>query len=474
MLPSKLAFVDTETTGLSVTRDRIIEIGIVRVENGKIVAKYQTLLNPQTFLSSFITTLTGITENELENAPTFRSVKKDIFDLLKNAVFVAHNVRFDYNFLRNEFKREDITFSSKHFCTAALSKNLFPNLSHHNLDSIIQKYHFICKNRHRAFDDAEVLWKFYKKLQKEIPRERLEVAVAQGMKRPTLPLGLSLEFLDTLPEFPGVYIFYGENKTPLYVGKSVNIRNRVLSHFSSDNKGKEMKLSSQITDIQTIVTSGELGALLLEASLIKKLQPLYNRMLRVSRRVVVLRTSTNEYGYQTIFLEELVAIDPNQTENIVGVFKSKRQAKDFLITAAKKYKLCEKLLGLEKTKKECFGYRLNSCKGACLQKEKNYSYNTRFLLAFSQQKIQKWPFSSSIVVEEKDPLSDRQDYFVIDKWCLLSKFSKKEDVDEISEEYDYRFDVDTYKILKRYIQQHYSSIHIHPFTVDKMKQTTLS
>ncbi len=140
MLPQKLVFIDTETTGLSVSRDRIIEIGIVRVENNVVVAEYQSLINPEMFLSPFITSITHITEADLVNAPTFYDIRKDVYDLLKDAVFVAHNVRFDYGFLRNEFKRMEMNFTAKHFCTAKLSRSLFPLERHHNLDSVMQRF----------------------------------------------------------------------------------------------------------------------------------------------------------------------------------------------------------------------------------------------------------------------------------------------------------------------------------------------
>src|ERR1700691_2693001 len=113
MLPSKLAFVDIETTGTRSSYDRIIEIGILRVENNKFVKSFQSLINPQSYLPKEITMLTGITQQDIENAPTFRSVKDEILEILNDCTFVAHNVRFDYAFLKHEFLRERITYNSK-------------------------------------------------------------------------------------------------------------------------------------------------------------------------------------------------------------------------------------------------------------------------------------------------------------------------------------------------------------------------
>ncbi len=452
MLPQKLVFVDTETTGLSVTRDRIIEIGIVRVENNKVVAEYQSLINPQTFLSPFITTITNITESDLEHAPTFYDIRKDIYDLLKDAVFVAHNVRFDYAFLRNEFKRTEMQFSTKHFCTAKLSRSLFPHASHHNLDSIIERFGFICERRHRAFDDAKILWEFYQTVQKQFDEPVLEQHLKHLLKRPSRPMQITEEQLDILPEAPGVYIFYGEDRIPLYVGKSVNVKERVLSHFSSDYSiSKEMHISQQVTDIQVIPTAGELGALLKESQLIKELQPLYNRKLRSSRRLIVLKKKVNAQGYEEHFLEELLDIAPNETENILGVFRSKKQAKEFLYGVVKEHNLCEKLVGLEHTKGGCFAYRLGTCKGACVGKENPLIYNTRSIMAFSKNKIKPWPFPGPILIKETENISSQEDTFYIDKWCLLGKQTAKDGQADFFSNEDYRFDMDTYKILASFL-----------------------
>src|SRR3989344_5971444 len=269
-LPSKLAFVDVETTGCRVN-DRIIDIGILRVENGELVETYNTLLNPNMMVPPEITELTGILPTQLEGAPTFGQVKKDIYSLLDDAVFVAHNVRFDYNFLRSEFSREETTFRARNLCTVKLSRTLFPTQRHHNLDSIIERHGFKIKNRHRAFDDAKILWEFYQYILKNFSDDLVQKAVSFVLKQPTRPLNIDPEIMANLPEAPGVYIFYGARGMPLYIGKSINIKERVMSHFSADKDSPtEAKIAQQIESIDTIQTAGELGALFLESQLIKK------------------------------------------------------------------------------------------------------------------------------------------------------------------------------------------------------------
>lgn len=453
MLPKSLAFVDIETTGMRHTFDRIIEIGVLRVEDNKLVNSYQSLINPSCYLPPEITGMTGITSTELEHAPTFRQISDDLEEILSDCIFVAHNVRFDYGFLKHEFKRLGISFAPKHFCTVKLSKYLFPRYKRHNLDSIIERFGFECTNRHRAFDDAKILWDFYQAIHTQFPAERVEAAIQKALEKPSLPANLPSKTLESLPETPGVYIFYGSDDAVLYVGKSINIKDRVLSHFSQDHSSStEMKISQQITRIETISTSGELGALLKESSLIKSLQPLYNKMLRISHKLTALKRVVNKDGFETVEMKTLSSIPTDQTDKIMGIFRSQRKAKDFLISVVEEHGLCEKILGLEKTRGACFGYRLNRCKGACIGEEMALKYNMRFIMAFSKHKIKPWPFKGPIVIEEQNELEGTTEKFIIDKWCFLGTLTS--DVYETQDELynDILFDVDTYKILERYVR----------------------
>lgn len=293
MIPRKLSFVDVETTGMSSRYGRIIEIGIIRVEDHQIVDEYSTLINPNTHIDPFITTLTGITLEQLQDAPSFYAVKDRIKKLLLDTVFVAHNVLFDYSFIKHEFERLEESFSAKYCCSVKLSRNLYPRFKHHSLDALIKRFNLACQNRHRALDDARVIWDFYQLSFKRFGEEKLAGAFSKAFKRSSRPINITEEILDSLPESSGVYIFYNKDDAPLYIGKSKNIRTRVLSHFSSSKKiSLDMKIAQDISRIEVIETAGELGALLLEATLIKKVQPLYNRQLRYASKLLALRKVT--------------------------------------------------------------------------------------------------------------------------------------------------------------------------------------
>lgn len=448
MIPDKISFVDIETTGTSSIYDRIIEIGIIKTEGGKIVKKYNSLINPGLRLNPFIKTFTGITDEELENAPSFYEIKDGILEIIKDSVFAAHNVHFDYGFLKNEYKRYEQKFCAKIFCTVKLARYLYPGFRNYNLDSIIERFDIKCKRRHRAMDDAKVLWDFYSSSKKQVEPERFEKAVAKALKHPSLPVGISFSVLDSLPNTCGVYVFYGETQVPLYIGKSINIRDRVLSHFSNSHLSQtDLSLAEEAKNIETIPTAGELGALFLESTLIKKHQPLYNRKLRYARKLIAIKKLQNTKGYNTIDKQIFYGIEINDMENILAIFKSEKQLKDSLYSLAKEYNLCPKLLNLQKCTTACFYYHLKLCQGACIGGESAIKYNMRFNAAFTKYKIKTWPFPGPVIIRESQELEEN---FLIDRWCFLGTIKDESDLYENIEN-EYLFDYDTYIILKRFL-----------------------
>ncbi len=447
MLPDKIAFVDLETTGTSMSRDRIIEVGILRVENGEVVKTYQSLINPHTYVSPYIEKITGIEASLLENAPIFADVKNEILEILDGCLFISHNVRFDYAFLKNEFSRIEIPFSYQKCCTVKLSRALFPQHKRHNLDSIIERFEIPCPNRHRAFDDAKVIFEFYQKLKNSLPEETLVTAIKKAQKRAAFPINIKEKEIDNLPESPGVYIFYGPNGAPLYVGKSINIKERVLSHFSQNDIPSDMKIVKNIESIDAIKTAGELSALILEANLIKKLQPIFNKTLRRTQELIAIIKLEDNDGYFRATIQKIKTLEEDDIEHVLGVFKSKRDAVNFLRTIAKENNLCPKLLDIEKTKKGCLSQQFGWCKGACLKKEDPVLYNLRFSLAFTKSRIGSWPYKGPIVIKETDPETRSEEAFIVNKWCYI----KYEEF--AGSECALVFDLDIYKILKKYLQK---------------------
>jgi DNA polymerase III epsilon subunit family exonuclease len=287
MLPlPAFAFVDLETTGTRAAADRITEIGIVRVESpddaGPRVTEWSSLVDPEVPIPPAIQALTGITNAMVAAAPTFSRVATDVLEMLSDCVFVAHNARFDYGFLKHAFARLGKAFSAKVLCTVRLSRRLFPDAEGgHGLDALIARHGLAITDRHRALGDARAIWSFVELLYRTLPAASIDAAIRRLLRMPSLPPQLAPDALDALPEAPGVYVFYGDNPLPLYIGKSVNLRERVAAHFSQDWRSEtDLRLSREITRIEHEETAGELGALLREAVLVKSRLPAHNRALR--------------------------------------------------------------------------------------------------------------------------------------------------------------------------------------------------
>lgn len=444
------AIVDTETTGTSPAYHNIIEIGILRVEDGAVARRYHTLIRPERRISHTIAGITGITNEELEGAPAFEAVAADIQEMLDGAVLVAHNARFDYSFLKAEFGRQEMPYKAKTLCTVKLSRTLYPGQYHHNLDAVMEAHGISCSRRHRAMEDAEVVWEFLQHAEADHGADKLSAAVDRALETHTLPATISRDMVRGIPNRPGVYIFYGHDGEALYVGKSVALRTRVLSHFSGDwASGRELRMCQDTARIEHIETSGELSALFLESRLVKELQPTCNRLLRQSKELAVIIAGENEDGYLAADVEYRAQIERRDFSRVFGVCRSRAQAKAFLRRMAKEHGLCNKLLGVEKGAGACFGRQIELCRGACIRAETPESYNRRTRKAFEKHKIRAWPFAGAIVVRDEHEEGEGTAY-VVDQWCLMEIVSYSQG--HVSRErVEAVFDLDSYRILSRFL-----------------------
>ena len=453
MLKTETVFVDIETTGGNAVRDRITEIAIITISEGRLVSEWSTLINPETSIPPNIQRLTGISNDMVMDMPSFREIYRDIISRLEGRLFTAHNARFDYGFLKNEFKRCEVKFSAPVLCTVKLSRKLFPDHPRHNLDSIIRRHNLDCTARHRAMGDAKVLFDFMRTLYMTLDAEKIEAVIQHLLKRPSLPAVLTEDDINELPESPGVYLFYDKHHTPIYIGKSKNIRERVLSHFNSDYRSsKEMKISQNIASIEFNQTAGELGALLEESRLIKKLLPIYNHKLRRHDSLYTL-----EWNYiDPPHVIDADAIDSSRIDAYYGLFKSKRQAKNTLNKLAKEHKLCQKVMGLENGHGPCFAYQLKKCRGACMGDESPDQHNLRLAQALMPLKNKTWPFAGKIGIREYSKAYRRTDIHIFDHWCYLGVAHDESELHQLNlfQSEENLFDLDTYKILLKYFKDH--------------------
>ena len=452
-----LAFVDIETTGSNFDRDRITEIGIKTLSNNG-VAVWERLINPHVYIPQNIQRLTGISPQMVSDKPGFEELARQLKAELEGKIFVAHNARFDYGFIKASFKRVGVDFKPKVLCTVKLSRLLFPNQARHNLDTIIREHGLTVSARHRALGDADLLFQFWQICERAVGKERLLEALNQLIGNASLPPNIDQELIDSIPDAPGCYIFYGENRTPLYIGKSVSLRSRVMGHFQGSlTQRKEMKLSLQVRDIDWIETSGELGALILESKLIKERMPSMNIKLRRSRDLCAWSLDKDASGALKPSLVNHKDLKPGLQENLFGLFYNKREANSYLRAIAKKYRLCEVLLGLEKAVdgKACFGYQVKQCGGACIGIMPTEMHNLQLKTVMELYRVHVWPYKGPIAIR------DNGEMIVLDKWCYLGTAINEDELTELKSGGDAEFDLDIYKIVKKALAGQYQNQVIH-------------
>ncbi|MCO6519071.1 3'-5' exonuclease family protein [Snodgrassella sp.] len=445
----QLAFVDIETTGGRTTSDRITEIAVVYTEAGQQQPQvFHTLLNPNTSIPPFIQALTGISNQMVEQAPHFNDeIADQLSAIFKGRIFAAHNVRFDYGFIKAAFKRLGRTFNPQQLCTVKLSRQLYPEHKHHGLDKIIARHNIDMHNRHRAFADARAIYDFWQQLKHNFPTDILYQACKTIMQRPSLPAHLNNDILKNISDDYGVYLIYGDNDLPLYIGKSKQVKTRLLSHFGQDvHNSKEMSLSQQAKKIDVIPCSGELDALLTESAQIKQRQPILNRRLRRQKDLFSFQLSTNTHGYDTLNIVPMHQVQFNQQQRYYGLFHSKSDAQKAIKNTISNTDLCLQTLGIEKgsSNRPCFRHQLHQCSGACINKITATTHNLKLALALQKIKLADWPFTSYAYIKEQ------QKYHIFHQWIYLGSASNNDQLHTILSQPQGQLDRDIYQI----IQQH--------------------
>jgi DNA polymerase III subunit epsilon len=353
------------------------------------VDQYSTLINPQRPIPYFITQLTGISDEMVKDAPKFYEVAKEIVQFTEGKVFVAHNVRFDYSFIKKEFADLGFTFQRKTLCTVRLSRSLIPGLPSYSLGKLCKSIDINLQMRHRAIGDAEATAKLFDKLIK-INRPVIDdshhhaepaVKLKEEIRTSLLPPAISRDQVDALPTAPGVYYFYNEQGEVIYVGKSISIKKRIIQHFNIDYKSrKSIEFKNSIADITYELMGNELVALLFESDEIKRLKPQYNRKLRRSVFNTGIFMYEDSSGYRRLTFGKVNSSSHESMTPVVAL-TNQFKAKGFLFHKVSKFNLCQKLCDLYKTSGACFDYQVHQCKGACIGLESPEEYNARVDLA---------------------------------------------------------------------------------------------
>tara|TARA_R110002072_G_scaffold1380_11_gene11695 strand:- start:3664 stop:5013 length:1350 start_codon:yes stop_codon:yes gene_type:complete len=382
--------VDIETTGNGYKGQKITEISVLVFDGKKIINEFTSLVNPEQNIPAFITNLTGITDAMVRSAPKFYEIAKKVEEITKDTVFVAHNVNFDYNIIRDEFKSLGFDFKRKKLCTVRLSRKIIPGLSSYSLGNICTAEGIEIVARHRAKGDAEATVELFRRLIERDDNFTINSFLNPKSRQATLPPLLDKKVVDNLPEKHGVYYFQNLQKEIIYVGKANNIKQRVISHFY-DKKKKEITMCFETANITYEETGSELLALLKESDEIKHFYPKFNRAQRRASEAVGLFSYEDQKGIIHLAFNRLKLVP-----NPIMKFYSMAECRNLLEKVCEEFELCPKYCHLQTNVNACFHYQIKQCKGICSGKETAENYNKRVKKAINSLGLQ----TENIVIKE--------------------------------------------------------------------------
>ncbi|MDQ0106420.1 DNA polymerase-3 subunit epsilon [Chitinophaga terrae (ex Kim and Jung 2007)] len=377
------AVVDIETTGGHASANGITEIAIYLFDGKEITQHYQTLVNPGIPIPYYITTLTGITNEMVAEAPPFEAVAPLVHDLLKDRIFVAHNVNFDYSFVKHQLAQSGFDLQTRKLCTVRLGRKIFPGLPSYSLGNLCRHLGVPLKDRHRAGGDAEATARLFGLLLANDAEKVIASALKVGSKEQFLPANLPPEQVKLLPSGPGVYYFHDQKDKVVYVGKAKNLYKRVNSHFTGHSTSRQRQnFLRNIYRISYQETATELMAAILESVEIKRLWPVFNYAQKRIEYRYGYYLFEDQSGYLRLAIER-----KRKYSSPVHSFQLLAQGQQLLRSLIRQFGLCPKLCFLQKGEGTCSGITAEICKGACEHKELPEEYNSRVraAIAFLQE-----------------------------------------------------------------------------------------
>ena len=368
----RFAIIDIETTGLRAGAEKITEIAIILHDGKQIIEEFSSLVNPERKIPYFITQLTGISDQLVSDAPKFYELARQIIELTDNAIVVGHNVNFDYSFLKSEFKSLGYDYQRKTLDTIKLSRKLIPGLPSYSLGKLCAALNIPNSSRHRAAGDAMATTKLFE-LILSIDNE------PEALSIKGLSSNINRSVIDNLPELAGVYYFFDERQKLIYVGKSINIKARVMQHLNNNTTKKAVDMKNAISDIHFTLTGSELIALLLESEEIKKHKPVFNRAQQRSLFSYGLYNYIDDQGYIRLKFSKII-------DELLPLYSysSQVEAREHLTMLTEQFMLCQRLNNLYPGQGACFHYHIKQCNGACISAENPADYNGRALLAIER------------------------------------------------------------------------------------------
>ncbi|WP_179354085.1 exonuclease domain-containing protein [Winogradskyella vidalii] len=396
------AILDIETTGGKYNEEGITEIAIYQFDGHNVTDQFISLVNPEREIQPFVVNLTGINSNMLKSAPKFYEVAKRIVEITEDCIIVAHNSSFDYRILKTEFKRLGFPFKRKTLCTVELSQQLIPDMPSYSLGKLTRSLGIPMSDRHRANGDAMATVKLFKMLlNKDLDKGIVKNAVKVEQKS---KIATNLKtIIEELPSETGVYYIYNSEGEIIYIGKSNNIRKRIVQHFTGTNS-KSRKIQKLVNTVTYEKTGSELAALLKESAEIKKNKPIFNRALRRTIFTHALYSYTDSNGYINLFIDK-----SNREETPITTFSTRSSGKHFMFKMVENFNLCQKLTGLYNTKTSCFKYDVKECQGACINEENPEEYNKRV-----QSVIEKYSYENKnmLIVDKGRAIGEKSAFLI--------------------------------------------------------------
>lgn len=367
------AILDIETTGGQYNEEGITEIAIYKYDGHEVADQFISLINPEKPIQPFVVKLTGINNAMLRSAPKFYEVAKRIIEITEGCVIVAHNAQFDYRVLRTEFDRLGYNYERQSLCTVELSQKLMPEQPSHSLGKLARSLGIPVTDRHRATGDALATVQLFKMLlARDVEKEILKSLIKTETKKGLAPKLTAL--LESIPSVTGLYYIYNEAGSLIYLGKSRNVKKRVNQHFTGTSR-KSKKIQREAFTVTYEETGSELIALLKECQEIKANKPVYNRAQKKTVYPYSLYAAKDSKGYITLKLHKT----DGRKKEIIS-FAGLAEARKALFSIIEKYRLCQKINGLDNSGKEsCFKFNLSECNGACTGRESPETYNARVM-----------------------------------------------------------------------------------------------
>jgi DNA polymerase-3 subunit epsilon len=390
------AIVDIETTGGYAANNDITEIAIVLHDGQSVVQRFESLIKPVRNIPYYIQVLTGISNDMVASAPSFEELAPEIFALLQGNIFVAHNVNFDYSFLKHHFSTVGYDLTCAKLCTVRLSKKVFPGLPSYSLGNLCRHFGIVIQNRHRAGGDADGTVQLLEHLLQNNAAPHIQQFIKHGAKEQSLPPHLPKEQIEQLPYTPGVYYFHNQSGKVIYVGKAKNLKYRVSSHFTHNGSGKQRQdFLRNIYSITYQQCSTELMAFILESIEIKRLWPEFNSSQKRFTHSYGLYMFEDRSGYIRLAIDKKKKhMQPLYTFNLVT--EGHRLIKQLI----QRFSLCSKLCFMQTAPGPCTPDEGQTCLGACEQKEPVNEYNQRVNEAL--QWLEEWLPTFAVVDEGND------------------------------------------------------------------------